>query len=88
MSDELGNLMGGERRRGHVRNAYPCGHKTESSETIDLKAFGQSRITFVIDAQSVHQELQRKEARRQAAFRRAQGSVICGRSPSCSRSGS
>jgi hypothetical protein len=88
MSDELGNLMDGERRRGHVRNAYPCGHKTESSETIDLKVFGQSRITIVIDAQSAHQEFHRKEARRQARFRRAQGSVIGCRSPSCSWSGS
>jgi hypothetical protein len=42
--------MGGERRRGPVRNAYPCGHKTESSETIDLKVFGQRRITIVLDA--------------------------------------
>ena len=88
MSDGLGNLMVGERRRGHVRNAYPCGHKTESSETIDLKVFGQSRITVVIDAQSVHQERRREEARRQAGFGRAQGSVICRRSPSCSWSGS
>jgi hypothetical protein len=31
----LGNLGGGERRRGHVRNAYACGHKTEFSQTID-----------------------------------------------------
>jgi hypothetical protein len=86
MSDDLGKVMGGERRRGHVRNAYPCGHKTESSETIDLKVFGQRRITIVLDAQSVQQELQREEARRQAAFRRAQGSVICRRSPSGSGS--
>lgn len=88
MSDRLGNLMGGERRRGHVRNAYPCGHKTESSETIDLKVFGQSRITVVLDAQSAHQEFHRKEARCQAGFRRAQGPVICRRSTSCSWSGS
>ena len=88
MSDGLGNLMGGGRRRGHVRNAYPCGHKTESSETIVLKVFGQSRITVVIDAQSVHQERRREEARHQAGFGRAQGSFICRRSPSCSWSGS
>jgi hypothetical protein len=88
MSDELGNLMDGERRRGHVRNAYPCGHKTESSETIDVKVLGQSRITVVLDAQSVHQERQREEARCQAGLRRAQGSVIGCRSPCCSWSGS
>ena len=86
MSDDLGKVMGGERRRGPVRNAYPCGHKTESSETIDLKVFGQGRITIVLDAQSVQQELQCEEARRQAAFCRAQGSVICRRSPSGSGS--
>ena len=88
MSDGLSNLMVGERRRGHVRNAYPCGHKTESSQTIDLKVFGQRRITIVLDAQSVYQERRREEARRQASFCRAQGSVICSRSPSCSWSGS
>ena len=75
MSDGLGNLMGGERRRGHVRNAYACGHKTESSETIDHQILGQSRVPVVIDAQSARQENHRQEARSQARNWRAQGPV-------------
>jgi hypothetical protein len=68
MSDDLGNLMGGERRRGHVRNAYACGHKTESSETIDLQVFGKSRVTVLVGAQSARQEIHCEEARSQAGL--------------------
>ena len=88
MSDGLGNLMGGERRRGHVRNAYACGHKTESSKAIDHQVLGQSRIPVVINAQIAGKEIHCEEARSQAGLWRAQGPVGCRRSSPRSRSGS
>ena len=71
MSDGLGNLMGGERRRGHVRNAYACGHKTESSEAIDHQVLGQSRIPVVINAHIAGTEIDSDKACRHAGLRRA-----------------
>jgi hypothetical protein len=72
--------MDGERRRGHVRNAYACGHKTESSETINRQVLGEGRITVLVSAQSARQEIRSEEARSQTRFRRAQGPLI-GRCP-------
>ena len=50
MSDGLGILGSGERRRGHVRNAYACGHKAEFSQTIDHQVLKYRRITVVLVA--------------------------------------
>ena len=76
MSDGLGILIDGERRRGHVRNAYACGHKTEFSQTIDHQILGQSRFTVVLVAKDAT-----SETCREARFGCAQGSLSGGHSP-------
>jgi hypothetical protein len=78
----LGILIGGERRRGHVRNAYACGHKTEFSQTIDYQVLGESWSTVVFVAKGASSETCREKACSQTRFRCAQGSLDGGYSPS------
>ena len=81
MSDGLGILIDGERRRGHVRNAYACGHKTEFSQTIDHQVLGQSRFTVFFVAKGASSETCCEKAWSQTRFRCAQGPLSGGHSP-------
>lgn len=77
LSDGLGILSTGERRRGHVRNAYACGHETEFSQTIHKEA----RIPEALGA------LVGLEAADQAGIGSPEGSCGIGGAPAGARSG-